>query len=110
RFIDQKKKCADLEPDKFYPYTMALHRVYWAQKEFLKTHKRWAKNFSELGITADSMRIDEWLPELTPTHNGWKAEYSVLAEQHMDSKTWIILGIDQESKLSRTFGFDKLIK
>ncbi|MCZ7554770.1 MAG: carbohydrate-binding family 9-like protein [Bacteroidia bacterium] len=110
RFVNSTKDCADFTADKQYPYIMSLHRIYWAQKDFLKKHKRWAKSFVELGMISDSLRIDEWVPVLTPTHNGWKAEYSVLADERMDSKTWVLLAITQDSELSRSIAFDKIVR
>jgi hypothetical protein len=110
RFVDNVQKCADFTADKQYTYIMALHRIYWAQKDFHKKHKRWAKSFGELGMISDSLRIDEWVPVLTPTYNGWKAEYSVLADERMDSKTWVLLAITHESELSRSLAFDKIVR
>ncbi len=107
RFVDSVAKCSGFEADKHYTYVMGLHRLYWLQKDFHKKNKCWAKSAEELGVNPEILRIGESVPTLTATFTGFKVEYSVLGEERMDRRTWIVLGIDQESMLSRRLIFEK---
>jgi hypothetical protein len=110
RFVDAEARCSDLAPDAYYQYVMALHRVYWAQKRFHARNRRWARDFNELGMTEQSLRIEQRLPQLTQTHLGFTVEYSILTGESVDSRSWLLLGINQEAKLTRTPAFDKIVR
>ena len=83
-------------PDRSSPARLALQEIYYAQKDFQKTRKRWATTLAELPLaTAGSPRFAEAAslratPEGFTATVGIKAEDNTLQRWHIrqDAKVW----------------------
>ena len=53
QFSTAKPGTATLKPDESAPIRDALHRVYYAQQAYRKTHKKYARTMAELGLKGD---------------------------------------------------------
>ncbi len=52
QFATGRPGSVSFRPDPALPARRWLHEVYYAQREFRKTHQRWAKTLAELGVPA----------------------------------------------------------
>jgi hypothetical protein len=95
QFSAGKPGSAAFAPDPAGPTRHLLHEIYYAQHDFRKTHRRWAKTISELGFAA---KDSDWEGvELHVAGNLFEATKR-LTRPDGGEETW---RIRQDSKLSR---------
>jgi hypothetical protein len=94
QFSTAKPGTAKFRPDPAGPARHVLHQVYYAQRDYQKKHRRWAKTLAELGL--DNLRHDTLTgpPRLQTT----SALYQATVEVRMADRTqrW---NIRQDSKV-----------
>jgi Carbohydrate family 9 binding domain-like len=81
-------------PDPTGPTRDRLMQVYYAQKDFFKQHKRWAKTLEELKL-ADAPGPPEYTMKLTPLPEGYEAAIT-FSRPGGKPETWTI---QQDSRI-----------
>lgn len=79
-----------LKPEPARPARLFLQKVYYAQRDWNKSHGHWAKSLEELGLGVDDKSLSA--PRLSSTDEGYQCEVMLKSER------W---GIRQDGKISR---------
>lgn len=102
-FMETPDRCSAVGPDPDYVYQLALMRVYAAQKQYFKRHRKYATALDDLVLQPHLLTVNGASLDLRTRKNGYVASYRIRYEN--GSRT--IISVDENSQLLTFEVYDK---
>ncbi|MBE0643346.1 MAG: carbohydrate-binding family 9-like protein [Bacteroidetes bacterium] len=94
-FMETPATCDQAKPDPDYVFHLALMRIYNAQKQYFKRHRKYAETLDDLILQPQLLMLNGARLDLRPQKNGYVASYLITRPD--DSQTMVT--IDENSQL-----------
>ncbi len=94
-FMDQPTACDRAQADPDYVYHLALMRIYAAQKQYFKRHRKYARSLDDLILPPHLLTLNGARLEIRPSRKGYVAAYLITRPDGSQS----VVTVDENSQL-----------